>query len=133
MTQLPISGRPLQLLVVDQDSEVRALFCDILSSQGYDVRLASKPQEALKSIEHQVPDVIFSGIVFQATNGFEFCRQLRAMRETAGIPIVALTGYCINGILDEVAGAGFSQYLLKPVDIETILSILQSLSLPSND
>lgn len=117
----------IHVLIVDQDKEVRNLFGGFLKSQGFTISLASNPAEALENVKQRLPNIIFSAIVFQGTNGFELCRKLRAMPETAETPIIALTGYCAEGILAEAAKAGFTKYMLKPVNIEVMLSILQSL------
>jgi len=58
-------------------------------------------------------------------DGFELCRQLRALPETAQKLIVALTGYSDDDIEQAILDAGFYKYLPKPVKLEVLLSILK--------
>lgn len=118
---------PMHILLVEQNDQVRELFTTCFEDAGYTVCTTTEPVKALEMVRLKVPDVIFSSIVFYDMDGFELCRQLRAMPETVATLIVALTGYSENGIEERIAQAGFAKYLLKPVSIEILLSLLAAL------
>lgn len=61
-------------------------------------------------------------------DGFELCQRLRAAPATSHSLIVALIGYSEDGIEAKVKEAGFDRYLLKPVSIELIISLLDDLA-----
>lgn len=74
------------------------------------------------------PNTIFTSLVFADMGGIELCRRLRAMPGTSHSLIVAPTGYSENGIEKRVKDAGFDHYLLKPVSLEVIISLLDALA-----
>jgi len=121
--QLSIAA-PVHILLIEQDDEVRKLFITLFKGAECTVSAACEPVEALDMVKQQVPDVVFSSIVFKDMDGFELCRRLRAMPETASTMIVALTGHSENAIEEKIAVAGFDKYLLKPVSIYVLLSLL---------
>lgn len=118
---------PRNILIVESDREVRELFETLLVNAGYDVSTASTPTAALVMAKSRVPDAIFSSLVFREMNGFELCRAFRAMPETANKVIVALTGYSASGVEATVLDAGFDMYMLKPVHIDTLVSLLNTI------
>lgn len=114
------------VLIVERDDLIRELFPVLLVRLGYTVDTTARPTEALEIVKKKVPDVILSSLVFQGMDGFELCRQLRAISELADKTIVAITGYSAKGVREEATNAGFDEFLLKPVDIEVLLSLLGS-------
>jgi CheY-like chemotaxis protein len=65
------------------------------------------------------PDVVFADIGLPGIDGFELARRIRA--DKAGPRLVALTGYDHPEQRRRGAEAGFDAYLVKPVEIETLL------------
>lgn len=120
-------AQPLHILIVEKDEDVRNILELLFVSQGYTVSCARDPADALELVSIKVPDAIFSSLVFIDIHGFELCRRLRALPETAGKFIVALTGYSDNNIETEILNAGFDKYLPKPVSLEVLLSLLKPL------
>lgn len=99
----------------------------LLVGEGYDVSVTHDPKSALDIARLRAPDAVFSSLVFHDMHGFQLCRQLRAWPETASKLIVALTGFAAIGVEEAVAEAGFDKYLLKPVNLEVLLSLLDTL------
>lgn len=123
----PNTVAPMHILLVEKDDEIRKLFATCFEGAGYTVSATTEPVKALEMVKLKIPDAIFSSIFFYGMDGFELCRQLRAMPETVATMIVALTGYSENGIEEKIEKAGFDKYLLKPVSIHVLLSLLAAL------
>lgn len=123
---MQLSKKPTHILLVEQNIEICTLFTAVFTSQGHTVSVAREPLEAFEKAQTKPPGAIFSSIVFDEMDGFELCRQLRRMPEVSDILIVALTGYSENGIEAKVRDAGFDKYLLKPVSIHVLLSLLDT-------
>jgi two-component system, chemotaxis family, response regulator PixG len=71
------------------------------------------------------PNLIFLDLVMPSTNGYEICSQLRKLSYFRDTPIVILTGH--DGIVDRVRAklVGASDFLSKPADAETVLSVIR--------
>lgn len=119
-----IMTAPLHILLAEQDDDIRGLFAALFGSRGHSVSHARNAVEALDCVERKAPDVVFSSLVFGDLNGFELCRRLRSLPQTAGSLIVALTGYTETGIQAKVKAAGFDRYFLKPVKLHAVLDLL---------
>ena len=120
----PTPTAPLHILLAEQDDDIRGLFAMLFGSRGHTVSHARNAVEALDCVERQAPDVVFSSLVFGDLSGFELCRRLRSMPQTAASLIVALTGYTESGIQAKVKAAGFDRYFLKPAQLHEVLDLL---------
>lgn len=118
----------LHVLVVERDKAVRSFLSTLLTAYGVSVSVVAEASNALALAEAKPPHAIFTSLAFADMGGFELCRRLRAMPGTSDSLIVALTGYSENGIEKRVKDAGFDHYLLKPVSLEVIVSLLDDLA-----
>lgn len=116
----------MHILLVEQDDDIRSLFSSLLSERGYSVSAARKPLEGLEMAAAKIPNVVLTSLVFLGMDGFELCRRLRASAETSCSLIVALTGYSEYGIEERVLKAGFDRYMLKPVSVFDVLTMLEA-------
>jgi CheY-like chemotaxis protein len=113
-----------RVLLVDRSEETRDLFANLFTSLGYEVETVATVAAALSSVPVFRPDAVFTSIFLPDGSGFELCAQLRRLPETAGARIVAITGYLAADASRLAVEAGFDRYLVKPVQLETILEAL---------
>jgi signal transduction histidine kinase/CheY-like chemotaxis protein len=84
--------RPLSsVLVIDDDQPTRALTRVMLEKEGWNVAEAENGVEALRSMEKEVPSLIFLDLMMPEMNGFEFAAEVRQHPEWRSIPIVVVT------------------------------------------
>ena len=104
------------ILVVDDDEHHRRLLSIYLEAEGYTAREAASGAAAFACITQQRPDLILLDLILPDINGFEITRLLKANKETAGIPIVMVTG--LNDRAERLRGleAGAEEFLTKPID-----------------
>ena len=95
----------------------------ILASNGYRFLAIQDSLRAIAALLSRKPDLIFLDLVMPSTNGYEICSQLRKVSAFRNTPIIILTGN--DGIIDRVRAkiVGASDFLSKPVDAETVLSV----------
>ena len=74
------------ILVVDDEEEIRFLYKEELTGEGYDVTLACSAEEALEKIDRQTPDLITLGIKIPGMDGMDFLKKLAD--EDKHIPVV---------------------------------------------
>ena len=120
--------KPLVLIVEDEDP-ARELLTSYLEPEGYDVAWVSSGTDALIRARQLQPDVITLDIRLGDSSGWEILHRLKKDPETTHIPVVVIS------ILDEPEtgfALGASDYLVKPIDKESLLAVLRKhVSLPS--
>ena len=80
-----------QLLVIEDDIDIRDLVTFKLEQLGYDVRTASDGVSGLDLAAEVTPDLVVLDILMPKMSGFEVCRELHARNATARTPIIILT------------------------------------------
>jgi diguanylate cyclase (GGDEF)-like protein len=115
----PSAGR---ILVADDSLVVRAVVCDQLEAEGYEVVQAVDGESALKECAITRPDAILLDIEMPGLDGYQVLTRLKADSEVSDIPVVFLTGR--TGTDDMVAGlrAGAHDYLKKPFEPAELLA-----------
>jgi two-component system, OmpR family, KDP operon response regulator KdpE len=107
------------ILVVDDEPQIRRVLRSTLTSRGYTISDAKSGEEALEAIRKERPDLILLDINMPGMGGIETCREIRRTYET---PIIVLT--VRNAERDKVAAldAGADDYVVKPFGIEELLA-----------
>jgi len=112
------------ILVVDDAPENLDLLVGLLKPQ-YQVKAAINGALALKiATASPPPDLILMDIVMPGENGIEICRQLKESERTAAIPVIFLSGNASAEESEEALDAGGEAYLKKPIDPESLFSLL---------
>jgi len=109
-----------RILVVEDDFDISNLLRIYFDSQGYEVTVAPKGNDALELCRRNLPNVIVLDIQLPDIDGYEVCRRLRGNLRTSHIPILFLTQRDERS--DKIAGLelGADDYITKPFDIEEL-------------
>lgn len=129
MTARPMSLGKRRILVVDDEPGIRTLFSFMLGAKGYDVRTAGSGEEALESIRGGPFDLVFLDIRMPAMDGLGALRALKALRPD--IPVVMMTGYAVEQLLNEAMREGASGYLRKPFTVDELLGSIDKVLQPA--
>jgi signal transduction histidine kinase/CheY-like chemotaxis protein len=113
------------VLVVEDNDDVREPFAEALALAGHDVRSAPAGEAALELARARRPDVAFVDIGLPDIDGYEVARRLRA-EHGSGIYLVALTGYGRPDDRARTRDAGFDLHLTKPADLDRADAIVRS-------
>ena len=82
------------ILVVDDDPDIREVLRLVLEGAGYTVRTAVDGQDAVRRIAEQLPDFIILDVMMNTdTEGFDLMYTLRERTDTAEIPVILLTSF----------------------------------------
>jgi two-component system response regulator MprA len=123
-----------QVLVVDDDPQLREALTRALELDDYRVTTASNGVKALEAVSRQRPDVMVLDVMMPYVGGLDVCRTLRSKSDR--LPILVLTAR--DEVGDRVAGldAGADDYLTKPFALEELRARLRALlrrTLPDED
>jgi CheY-like chemotaxis protein len=114
----------LQLLVVDDDPDVRELMSQLLELEGHRARGAADGQEALALLRRGPrPDAILLDLRMTGMNGWEFRAAQLADPELAAIPVYVLTADRTQG-LEGIRALRATGFFHKPLDIDALLDAL---------
>jgi signal transduction histidine kinase/CheY-like chemotaxis protein len=121
------------VLVVDDDPDARELLAEGLGRYGADVQTAASAAEAMEQFADRPPDVIVSDIAMQREDGYALLRRIRARRADQGgeVPAIAVTAYAGPGAEEQARAAGYQVHLSKPVDVDTLAELIESLGRPN--
>jgi CheY-like chemotaxis protein len=84
-------GRPVTVLIVDDEPDVLFLLRLTLETAGYDVVEAAHGEEALRTIRSSKPEVVVTDLMMPVMDGRELIRHVRAEPDTADLPIMLLS------------------------------------------
>ena len=116
-------GQPRVLIVEDQcdDAETLRQFLELV---GYDVKVAHTGPEGLRLAKEWLPEVALCDIGLPGMSGWELARELRRDPKTAGIQLLAVTGYGSESDWQRSREAGFEKHFVKPVDPADLADLL---------
>ncbi|MHC5595352.1 MAG: PAS domain-containing hybrid sensor histidine kinase/response regulator [Nostoc sp.] len=118
-----------QVLVVDDEPDIRDLVTFILQDYGVEVTAVSSAEEALQALSESIPDVLISDIGMPKTDGYMLMRELRSRSPHQGgsVPAIALTAYAGEMNQQQALAAGFQMHISKPVDPDVLLKAIADL------
>jgi len=119
------TSRPLHLLVVDDDPNLRALLRTSFEVAGIEVDEADSARSAATKIASRHPDVIVLDVAMPQVDGITLCRGLKSDPFTRHIPIVLLTGDPVAESTGKQAGA--DAFLRKPFSPLALLTLAERL------
>jgi two-component system cell cycle response regulator len=116
-----------RILVVDDIISNVKLLEAKLSAEYFDVATAFGGEEALQSIENEMPDSVLLDVMMPGMDGFEVCKRIKGNPKSAHIPVVMVTA--LDQPSDRIAGldAGADDFLTKPVDGMALFARVRSL------
>lgn len=110
-----------RILAVDDESDVLLILKTALAEE-FDVLTATNGMDALAIASEERPDLIILDIMMPEMDGMEVLGELKAMEETAEIPVVFLTGLSDKEKIREALGKGTAYYIVKPFDCQDLIN-----------
>jgi signal transduction histidine kinase len=115
-----------RILVVDDHAGSASTLATLLRMLGHEVEIAHNGHDALDQAGRFRPGIAILDIGLPDMNGYELAARLLQLPETKHSTLVALTGYGQDEDRRRSAEAGFHHHVIKPVERETLLAILNS-------
>ena len=113
-----------QLLVVDDDADLRELLCGYLTDNGYQVRSVADGAAMWLEVHKQMPDLIILDVMLPGEDGLTLCRNLRSQSQVSVLMLTAK-----GDEMDRIIGLemGADDYLPKPFHTRELLARIKSI------
>src|SRR3990172_9618194 len=105
--------KKIKVLLIEDEKEVAEFYKLKLTLDGYEVVTAENGQEGLDKANSYRPELIFLDIKMPEMDGFEVLKKLRATARTKDIPVVVLSNFDEQDLIEKGLTLGANEYLIK--------------------
>jgi signal transduction histidine kinase len=123
------ASKTCRVLVVDDNEDSAESLSVMLALEGHETKTAHDGPSALELARAFRPQVTLLDIGLPGMNGYEVARKLRKQRGGRKTTLIAVTGYGQEEDRQKSTEAGFDHHLTKPVNYDTLASLINSLIL----
>lgn len=102
-----------KILIVEDDELILRMYQKIFSFNGYQVDVAANGEDGMEKARSSQPTLIILDIMMPKLNGLEMLKRLKALPETAKIPVVVLTNLMGSADAEAALEAGAIKYIGK--------------------
>ena len=120
----PIS-KPV-ILVVDDFDDTRLLLRTWLERKGFEVVEAENGNEAVSQAASLRPNLIIMDLEMPELDGLAATRKIRAVKELADVPVLAVSAYGAEQFRDDALAAGCDAYVSTPFEPEALEKLIRS-------
>ena len=107
------------ILIVDDQPGIRLLLNEVFKKDGYVTHLAPNGVEALKIFDQEQIDCVLLDMKIPGMNGIEILQKLK--EKNKDVPVMMMTAYGEQDLIDEALRLGASNYFTKPFNIFDVL------------
>lgn len=111
-----------RILVVDDTPANIGVLIEALGEAGYQVLVAESGASALVQLQHTTPDVILLDVIMPGIDGYETCRRIKELPESAHVPVIFMTALDEPDQKLRAFEAGAVDYITKPVYVPEVLA-----------
>jgi DNA-binding response OmpR family regulator len=119
------AGRPMKVLVADDDADLLALIGFTLNQAGFEVRAVSDGSAALQAFTAECPDFVLLDINMPGPDGLQVCREIRRL---SSVPIMMLTVRDQEEDLLAAFDSGADDYVRKPFSPRALIARVRALA-----
>lgn len=112
----------MRILIVDDEDSLLLTLVANLELEGFEVIGAENAARALELLHREAFDLVLTDIRMPGMNGVELFRTIRSV--SPHMPVILMTGFAIEGMVDEAILEGAFAVLPKPFDIEHVIAVL---------
>ncbi|MGD9504016.1 MAG: sigma-54-dependent transcriptional regulator [Syntrophobacteraceae bacterium] len=112
-----------EILIVDDDPQLRQSFSKLLTQEGYGVRMAPSGEAGLEMVRGSMPDLVIMDVRLPGMTGLQAFQGMHAFDPK--LPVIIMTAYGTTETAIEATKMGAFDYVLKPFDIPDILDLIR--------
>lgn len=115
--------KPVSVLVVDDETNIRETLADILMAHGYQVDVADSGEQAVTRCSERHYGAILMDVRMPGINGVEAFRRIRNHRPAARV--IMMSAYSVDQLREEALREGAAAWLPKPLDVQKVLDLIR--------
>jgi len=108
------------ILIVDDDQSTRMTVASVLEREGYQVELGANGRDAVRLFEVLRPNVIIMDAMMPIKDGFEACREIKAMPGGADVSVLITTALESEKSVDLAYESGAADFVPKPINLSVL-------------
>jgi two-component system response regulator MprA len=112
----------MNILVVDDDPEIRESLKDVLEAEGYAVDVAANGREALERVRSETPSLVLLDLMMPIMSGGEVLAELRRSEAHLELPVIVLSAWPTEA---EQVSHWANGILKKPARLEVLLNTVE--------
>src|SRR5882757_1147298 len=116
-----------RILIAEDNAVNRELLRELLETHGHIVTEACNGEEALRLLDDSRPDILLLDLGMPVLDGYQTIRRIREKPSLAGLPVLAVTAYAMQGDKERILNSGFDGYMSKPIDPKLLYQELDRL------
>ncbi len=113
-----------QIVLIEDDLDIRRLVADALAAQGHDVESAAAALEGLQMTVKGKPDLVVMDLGLPDLDGTELLRMIRAVSQ---VPIIVITARGADEVVVRTLDSGADDYLVKPFSVAQLEARVRAL------
>lgn len=119
-----------RVLIAEDSSVIQNLARKILEFQNYEITAVKNGEQVMQIVDKEDFDIVLLDINMPVMDGMECVKAIRALsdKKKAGLPVVAITGNAKNYSEEEFKTAGFNDVLVKPLNFDRLVEIVNELT-----
>lgn len=119
----------IRVLIVDDEPQMVQMLAEAFdySDLPFVTEIANSGFEAGHKVTSFKPDVVLLDLMMPGVDGFDVCQRISQDRSLGDVKVVAMTGYYSTENVERIKRAGAATCLAKPLDLDEVEHLLQSL------
>ena len=113
------------ILIVDDDSRNIFALSAVLKAKGYKTISANAMKDAFRLLDKErAIGMVLMDMMIPGIDGYEAIKYMKKKEQYRAIPVVAVTAQAMAGDREKCLKAGADEYIAKPVDIDSLVSVI---------
>ncbi|KPK78656.1 MAG: hypothetical protein AMJ89_00815 [candidate division Zixibacteria bacterium SM23_73] len=121
----PVQRESANILVIEDEKDVRGLLFDILTSANYMVKLASGGAEGLEICKRGKFDIVFTDLGMPGMSGWEVAKGIKEM--DSNTTVLLITGWGVEMDEEKLKESGIERVVTKPMKVESLLTLVSEI------
>jgi DNA-binding NtrC family response regulator len=116
---------PFKILVVDDNRSLAEALADVFEAKGFEPTLAFDGDEAIEKVKSATFDCVLMDIKMPRMSGVDAFKEIKKLAPS--MPVILMTAYSVQGLIDEARSEGVLAILQKPVAPSKVVTIVEEL------